>query len=147
MNKRFLVWWLVVVMQLIGLGVATYYDAIPFLLEHDITKLSFAIILMWSVATVTIGYRSYYDRNDFETPWFIGESCMTVGMIGTVIGFMLMLGSSFTEIDPNNVESMKKVIIDMAAGMSTALLTTFSGLVASLFVKVQIVLQEQEYNG
>jgi len=147
MNKRFLVWWLVVVMQLVGLGVATYYGAIPFLLEHDITKLSFAVILMWSVATVIIGYRSYKGRNDFETPWFIGESCMTVGMIGTVIGFMLMLGSSFTEIDPNNVESMKRVIIDMAAGMSTALLTTFCGLVASLFVKVQIILQEQEYNG
>jgi len=31
--------------------------------------------------------------------------------------------------------------------MSTALLTTFSGLVASLFVKVQIILQEQEYDG
>ena len=147
MNKRFLVWWLIVVMQLIGLGVAVYYNAIPFLLEHDITKLSFAIILMWSVATTTIGYRSYKGRNDFETPWFIGESCMTVGMIGTVVGFMLMLGSSFTEIDPNNVESMKRVIIDMAAGMSTALLTTFCGLVASLFVKVQIILQEQEYNG
>ena len=147
MNKRFLVWWLIVVMQLIGLGTAVYYNAIPFLLEHDITKLSFVIMIMWLVATASIGYRSYKDRNDFETPWFIGESCMTVGMIGTVVGFMLMLGSSFTEIDPNNVESMKRVIIDMAAGMSTALLTTFSGLVASLFVKVQIVLQEQEYNG
>lgn len=145
MNKRFLVWWLVVVMQLIGLGVAVWYGAISFLLEHDITKLSFAIIMMWLVATASIGYRSFKGRNDFETPWFIGESCMTVGMVGTVIGFMLMLGSSFTEIDPNNVESMKRVIVDMAGGMSTALLTTLCGLVASLFVKVQIILEEQEY--
>mgnify|MGYP001591133528 FL=1 len=145
MNKRFLVWWLVVVMQLIGLGIAIWYGAISFLLEHDITKLSFAIIMMWLVATTSIGYRSFKDRNDFETPWFLGESCMTVGMVGTVIGFMLMLGSSFTEIDPNNVESMKRVIVDMAGGMSTALLTTLCGLVASLFVKVQIILEEQEY--
>ena len=145
MNKRFLVWWLVVVMQLIGFGIAIWYGAISFLLEHDITKLSFAIIMMWLVATASIGYRSFKGRNDFETPWFIGESCMTVGMVGTVIGFMLMLGSSFTEIDPNNVESMKRVIVDMAGGMSTALLTTLCGLVASLFVKVQIILEEQEY--
>ena len=145
MNKRFLVWWLVVVMQLIGLGVAVWYGAISFLLEHDITKLSFAIIMMWLVATASIGYRSFKGRNDFETPWFLGESCMTVGMVGTVIGFMLMLGSSFTEIDPNNVDSMKRVIVDMAGGMSTALLTTLCGLVASLFVKVQIILEEQEY--
>ena len=117
MKKRFLVWWLIVVMQLIGFGTAVYYNAIPFLLEHDITRLSFVIMTMWLIATASIGYRSFKDRNDFETPWFIGESCMTVGMIGTVVGFMLMLGSSFTEIDPNNVESMKRVIIDMAAGM------------------------------
>jgi len=56
-----------------------------------------------------------------------------------------MLGSSFTEIDPSNIDSMKRVIIDMAAGMSTALLTTLCGLVASLFVKVQVIVQEQEY--
>jgi biopolymer transport protein ExbB/TolQ len=68
-----------------------------------------------------------------------------VGMVGTVIGFMLMLGSSFAEIDPSNVDSMKRVITDMASGMSTALLTTLCGLVASLFVKVQVIIQEQEY--
>jgi biopolymer transport protein ExbB/TolQ len=66
-------------------------------------------------------------------------------MVGTVIGFMLMLGSSFAEIDPSNVDSMKRVITDMASGMSTALLTTLCGLVASLFVKVQVIIQEQEY--
>jgi len=70
---------------------------------------------------------------------------MTVGMVGTVIGFMLMLGSSFAEIDPSNVDSMKRVITDMAAGMSTALLTTLCGLIGSLFVKVQVIIQEQEY--
>jgi hypothetical protein len=145
MNKRFLVWWLIVVMQIIGLGTAIYYGAIPFLFENDSTKLSFVIIAMWITATTSIGYRSLKDRNDFETPWFIGEACMTVGMVGTVIGFMLMLGSSFAEIDPSNVDSMKRVITDMASGMSTALLTTLCGLIASLFVKVQVIIQEQEY--
>jgi len=145
MNKRFLVWWLIVVMQIIGLGTAIYYGAIPFLFENDSTKLSFVIIAMWITATTSIGYRSLKDRNDFETPWFIGEACMTGGMLGTVIGFMLMLGSSFAEIDPSNVDSMKRVITDMASGMSTALLTTLCGLIASLFVKVQVIIQEQEY--
>jgi len=40
---------------------------------------------------------------------------------------------------------MKRVITDMASGMSTALLTTLCGLIASLFVKVQVIIQEQEY--
>jgi len=145
MNKRFLIWWLIVVMQMLGLGTAVYYGAIPFLLENDQTYLSFVIIVMWVSATASIGYRSLKNRNDFETPWFIGEACMTVGMVGTVVGFMLMLGSSFVDIDPSNVDSMKRVISDMASGMSTALLTTLCGLIASLFVKVQVIIQEQDY--
>lgn len=145
MNKRFLIWWLIVVMQMLGLGTAVYYGAIPFLFENDQTYLSFVIIAMWFSATASIGYRSLKNRNDFETPWFIGEACMTVGMVGTVVGFMLMLGSSFVDIDPSNVDSMKRVISDMASGMSTALLTTLCGLIASLFVKVQVIIQEQDY--
>ena len=64
---------------------------------------------------------------------------MTVGMIGTVIGFIVMLSSSFQEIDPSNVDTMRRVITELAIGMSTALLTTLCGLVASLFIKVNIV--------
>ena len=86
----------------------------------------------------------YNNEDDFDKPWFVAESCMTVGMIGTVIGFMFMLGSSFQQIDPSNIESMRQVIVDMASGMSTALLTTLCGLLAGLFIKVQIVMQEQD---
>ena len=53
-------------------------------------------------------------------------------------------GSSFSEIDPGKVESMRQVIIELALGMSTALLTTLCGLVASLFIKIQVVMQEQD---
>ncbi len=144
MNRTFLIWWLIAVMQSIAVGVAIYFGAIQFLFDNDVTKLSFVIILLWILATLIIGYRCYTNNINFDLPWFIAESCMTIGMVGTVTGFMLMLGSSFTNIDPSNVDSMKQVITEMAAGMSTALLTTLCGLIASLFVKVQIVMQENE---
>jgi NAD/NADP transhydrogenase beta subunit len=144
MNRKFLIWWMIAVMQSIALGIAFYFGAVQFLIDNDVTRLSFVIILMWLVTTIIIGYRSFKNISDFDMPWFVAESCMTVGMVGTVVGFMLMLGSSFAEIDPSNIESMRQVIIDMASGMSTALLTTLSGLVASLFVKVQVVMQEQK---
>jgi biopolymer transport protein ExbB/TolQ len=89
-----------------------------------------------------IGYITYKKQNNFDYTWFIAESAMTIGMIGTVIGFMLMLGSSFANIDPGNIDSMRKVIADMAVGMSTALLTTLTGLVVSLALKVQIIVSE-----
>lgn len=144
MTKRFMYWWLVTVIQAILVGITAYFGSMEFLWNTDITKLSFLTIALWVGTSAVIGYSSYNSKTNYDTPWFVAESCMTVGMIGTVIGFILMLGSSFADLDPSNIESMRAVITDMAAGMSTALLTTLTGLIASLFLKVQIVVLEYE---
>ena len=144
MTKRFMYWWLVTVIQAILVGITAYFGSMEFLWNTDITKLSFFTMALWIGTSAVIGYSSYNSKTNYDTPWFVAESCMTVGMIGTVIGFILMLGSSFADLDPSNIESMREVITDMAAGMSTALLTTLTGLIASLFLKVQIVVLEYE---
>ena len=144
MTKRFMYWWLVTVIQAILVGITAYFGSMEFLWNTDITKLSFLTMALWIGTSAVIGYSSYTSKTNYDTPWFVAESCMTVGMIGTVIGFILMLGSSFADLDPSNIESMRRVITDMAAGMSTALLTTLTGLIASLFLKVQIVVLEYE---
>jgi hypothetical protein len=142
MDKRFMMWWLVVTIQAVLVGIAINFSAISFIIKNDITYLSFLIIALLVIGTVMIGYITYKKQNNFDYTWFIAESAMTIGMIGTVIGFMLMLGSSFANIDPGNIDSMRKVIADMAVGMSTALLTTLTGLVVSLALKVQIIVSE-----
>ena len=142
MNTRFMIWWLAAVIQIIGVGVAIGFGAIDFLLVADQTYLSFVTTALWIIGTIAIGYTAWRKDNDYDTPWFIAESCISVGMIGTLIGFMLMLSSSLGNVDPSNIESMKQVISDMATGMSTALVTTLSGLVFSLFLKIQITIQE-----
>lgn len=141
-NKtKILLWWLTVVAQFIGLGVAIHFGIYEFILDADITYLSFVVFAMWIIGTVQVAHIINIDGN-YDTPWFISESCLSVGMIGTLIGFMIMLGSSFENVDPSNIDSMKNVITSMAQGMSTALVTTLSGLVASLALKVQIVILE-----
>lgn len=142
MDKRFMMWWLVVTIQTVLVGIAVSFSAINFIIENDVTYLSFLIMSLLVIGSILIGYITYKKQNNFDYTWFIAESAMTVGMIGTVIGFMLMLGSSFADIDPSDVNSMRKVISDMAAGMSTALLTTLAGLIVSLALKVQIIVSE-----
>ena len=39
---------------------------------------------------------------------------MALGMIGTVTGFILMLGSSFESIDVSNTDSLKDTLTAMA---------------------------------
>jgi len=67
---------------------------------------------------------------------------MSLGMIGTVTGFIFMLVATFNNLDPSNIDSMKDAISNMATGMSTALLTTLAGLLGSLAVKLQLVNQD-----
>ena len=67
---------------------------------------------------------------------------VTLGLIGTVAGFLLMLSSAFDNLDISNVENVQKVISNMALGMSTALCTTLSGLVGSVLTKIQMVILE-----
>ena len=71
--------------------------------------------------------------------WFISESMLALGMIGTVAGFILMLGSSFEGLDVDDISSLKQTLTEMAIGMSTALYTTLTGLIFSQFTKVQLV--------
>jgi len=142
MKTRFMIWWLATVIQIIGVAIAYAFGGFEFLLSADQTYLSFAIIVLWMAATTMIGLSSYKSQSNYDTPWFIAESCISVGMVGTLIGFMLMLSSSLGTVDPSDIESMKAVIGDMSSGMSTALVTTLTGLVFSLFIKIQITTQE-----
>ena len=54
---------------------------------------------LWIGTSAVIGY-PVTQVKQITTHRFVAESCMTVGMIGTVIGFILMLGSSFAGLDP-----------------------------------------------
>ena len=142
MSIMFLKWWFVFVVQTIGLIVFAYMDGIQYMLDNDKTYLSILIAFIWLIVSTSVGYYTWKKIEKPEFLWFAGESCMTVGMIGTIIGFILMLGSSLNNLDPGDVESMRMAISSMAVGMSTALLTTLAGLTATLMLRVQLVMTD-----
>jgi|TARA_B100000035_G_scaffold193077_1_gene164781 hypothetical protein len=127
------------------MGVAFYFNFFHELYEKDITKISFVIISIYLVTSLFIGRLAFKLKNGesiesgLGVGWFISESMLALGMIGTVAGFILMLGSSFEGLDVENIESLKQTLTDMAIGMSTALYTTLTGLIFSQFTKVQLV--------
>ena len=61
-------------------------------------------------------------------------------MVGTLLGFLMVLTSSFQNIDVSNLDAMQTVIGQLAAGMGIALLTSLVGLVTSLSLKIQLVM-------
>ena len=119
--------------------------------DNDVTRISFMIYIVFILSTIYSGFLTYKlsHLNEFDDlsaeefssrnnyVWFISDILTTMGMIGTVLGFIYMLGSSFGEIDPSNTIAMSGALSKMGVGMSSALYTTAAGLICSTFLKVQ----------
>ena len=71
-----------------------------------------------------------------EDGWFISDAMIKLGLLGTVIGFIIML-SSLTQVDTLTLDSVQSLLVTMGSGMATALYTTLTGLVGGLLVAVQ----------
>jgi hypothetical protein len=143
-TKQFSIWWLLFLIQCFILGFAYIQGYHLYFWENDFTYLSSGVLAIWALASCYIGYETFKQNNSTEFSWFVAESCMTIGMIGTVVGFVVMLKDTFINIDPSNIETMRVAITAMSSGMSTALLTTLAGLVASLFLKIQLINQDSK---
>ena len=74
----------------------------------------------------------------------LGDAVISIGMIGTVIGFIYMLFAVFSNIDLTDSIKMMSSLSEMAEGMSTALLTTLTGLVSSMLLKLQLIIAKAE---
>ena len=70
--------------------------------------------------------------------WFVSDVVLTLGMLGTIIGFMIMLQGTFSSIEFNDTNSIRLALSSMSQGLFTALNTTLIGLVSSIVLKVQL---------
>ena len=78
----------------------------------------------------------YTLTSKLNTGWLAADGLLKLGLIGTVIGFIIML-SAITEIDGFDFTMMKDMLQNMSGGMEVALYTTLSGLVSSILLTIQ----------
>ena len=134
--------------------VAYHFGFFQHLYREDTTRIGFFILGLLLLTTLWLGKKVYSFKNNwmgeeeaFESVspgWFIAETCLVLGLIGTVTGFILMLGTAFTELDVTNIVSVQGALVKMSLGMSTALYTTLVGLISSLAIKIQLVTIERQ---
>jgi hypothetical protein len=138
-------WWLMVCTTLLGVSIAVYFNIHEQLYYADVTRLSFLIIFIFFCSSIWVGTKTYAvvvkpDYNQLsDVGWFIAEVLLAIGMIGTVTGFLLMLGTAFSNIDITDTATLQNALANMAVGMSTALYTTLIGLICSTIMKVQLM--------
>ena len=150
-NRPLLRWWLFAIIMVLATFGAFHTGIIDEVYKVDVTGLSFLIMGILTVMSIKCGVETFRltsienvterDINEAyakaDAGWFVSDICLTLGMIGTVAGFIYMLSSSFANIDVSNVSSLQSVLSHMSAGMATALYTTAAGLISSAFLKVQ----------
>jgi len=141
--KDFLYWWLIVCV----VGASSYIThtmgwLVP-LYTNDLTYITFLITVIAGLTTLSLGYKfKMSDANSVDVEWFVSDVVLTLGMLGTVIGFMIMLQGTFSSIEFNDVHSIRLALSSMSQGLFTALNTTLLGLVSSIILKVQLILYE-----
>ncbi|MCH1541565.1 MAG: MotA/TolQ/ExbB proton channel family protein [Alphaproteobacteria bacterium] len=68
--------------------------------------------------------------------WFAADSVLKIGLLGTIIGFILML-APIGELTSFDAASLQNALAAMSAGMAVALYTTLTGLIANIILRFQ----------
>ena len=141
----FLRWWLSFALMAFGMWSLDYWGMFAIINDGDVTKLSFIILAFFVFFSCYMGYETFRtcilnkpSERRMDLGWFVSDQLLTIGMIGTVIGFIYMLATTFADIDPTKINTLKYALVNMSLGMSTALYTTASGLICSLLLKIQL---------
>jgi len=71
-----------------------------------------------------------------ETGWFLADLMIRLGLLGTVIGFIFMLGS-VANVSSVDIHALQQLLTNMSAGMRIALYTTLTGLGAGILLGFQ----------
>lgn len=85
-------------------------------------------------------------RSPVELGWYVVDLAIRMGLIGTIIGFILIF-SSLTGDSIPGIDEMQSLLISMSTGMGTALYTTLCGLVCATVLGMQYMIlgRETEY--
>lgn len=77
-----------------------------------------------------------------EVGWFITSLLIKLGLLGTVIGFVLML-QPLSTLESFDLGDIQSILANMTSGMSVALNTTLLGLVSSMLLSFQYLLMDR----
>lgn len=135
-------WWIFFWAQVVSAIIAFSSGAFHLAAKADISHIAFVILALQFGTTIWLGvmtsrtarFPSFNFHED--TGWFLSESAMMLGMIGTIIGFIYTLVTTLgSGIEASQLNT---VIQGLAHGIGTAGWTTLFGLIASLSIKIQM---------
>lgn len=148
--KPFLLWWIIFITSIAGFVVAAEYDLITKMWSLDISKISFLILSAYLLSSGYCGWVVFNIKKSIEKHlsnlWFISNIFIRLGLIGTVIGFMLAFSEILVPTGSFSTSDIKALIEVISGGLAVAFITTLVGLICSAFLQIQLVIVEYFYN-
>jgi hypothetical protein len=149
-GKTFLSWWLFTFFSIASVIFIHQIGFFSDLYQNDQTKISFVIIFLYALMSIGCGKNAkkldtIYHPSDEDkvrlkgmgsVTKFFATAFTTMGMIGTVIGFIAAF-LPLLNLDTNNAEMVQEMASDLAGGIMTAMYTTLVGMVCGLFLAFQ----------
>jgi len=78
-------------------------------------------------------------RGPAELGWFLVDTAVRLGLLGTIVGFILIF-TSLSSVSIDGADGLRDLLVAMSGGMGTALLTTLAGLVGATLLAVQYLI-------
>ena len=138
-----------IVLGLILFGGYLLFDSglVSVLLEGDKSRLSWLILAIWlGMSARWLFLLRRIESTDaiaeddmvrwLNHGWFAADSVLKIGLLGTIIGFILML-APIGELTSFDASSLQSALAAMSAGMAVALYTTLTGLIANIILRFQ----------
>ena len=98
---------------------AYHFGFFHHLYREDTTRIGFFILGILLLTTLWVGKKTYSLKKnwagpdeaikEFSSGWFIAESCLVLGLIGTVTGFILNLVTQYKEKDINKNSALPSI--------------------------------------
>ena len=128
---------------------AAYYiwfgDALGVLFAADHSEIALGLIalIVATIAYIGVAAFKYKDPTpnifgqvseanmSLDPPFFVAELCMGIGLLGTIMGMMSVLGV----FDTMAASQTKQMISTIGAGVGAAQVTIFSGILGSIIIR------------
>ena len=148
MSNRFYVWLVTTLLIATGIFWTAYSGIISTIYHTDDTHLTSIIGVIYIIGLLINGYVSYNYQlksslsSGLDTSWFLSELVMGLGMTGTVIGIIMLLGVGHS-INIQSPEALPQIITKMWSTLGVAFYPNVVGLLASMTLKIQTHLLEK----
>lgn len=140
MNGRLVKWIVVNCAIVLGFVALDKTGLLVEIFQMDSTGITIMVLCLFGLAHFAVLKLAIaYDEALEIKLWFIAETLIALGMIGTVVGFTMLFGDAFQNLNLEDTATIMAALSDIAAGMGTALMTTLAGLVCSLILKGELV--------